>query len=394
MTIYNTAHSSSDASPLRQLVDRLIYQAIDDHASDLHFEPFENTLRVRCRIDGTLQKITSTPIQLAQPVASRIKVLAGLDIANTRTPQDGRIRFTHHANRVDLRISTLPTKYGESIVLRVLDQKRLISSVQELGMPLDMALQFSKDLRKTSGLLIATGPTGSGKTTTLYAALQQIMNLGRKILTVEDPVEYDLPGLIQLPTDASSKLTFPSAIRSILRHDPDVIMVGEIRDPETAKAAIEAALTGHLVLTTLHTQDAIGAITRLIDLGVEPYLVAATLSAVIAQRLVRRICPDCKQETVISKTEHHDFFNDFGPLPTLVEGKGCITCRQTGYIGRLGIFEYLHPSSSMREAIRNQASDDILREIANDNYFQNLTCGAYQHLRNQTTTYSELIKAL
>jgi type IV pilus assembly protein PilB len=339
--------------PVIRFVNLVLAHAIRDRASDLHFEPFERDFKVRCRVDGALVDMAPPPRALALPITSRLKVLANLDIAERRVPQDGRIKLTIAGRAVDLRVSTLPTQFGESVVLRVLDQSAVRLELSQLGMPAEIETAVRETIGRPHGIFLVTGPTGSGKTTTLYSGLRVLNTADLKILTVEDPVEYEIDGLMQVPVNPAAGLTFARALRAFLRQDPDVVMVGEIRDLETAQIAIQASLTGHLVLSTLHTNDAPGAITRLADLGVEPFLLATTVEAVLAQRLVRRVCPECKTA--------------FAPTPALLQqlgttearvagrsfhhGRGCEACHQTGYSGRLGIFELLRMNDELRELV-------------------------------------------
>jgi len=344
-------------APIIHFVNLVLAQAVRAKASDIHFEPFEHEFRIRYRVDGALYDMTPPSRQLALPIASRLKVMANLNIAERRVAQDGRIKFAmpergESSRTVDLRVSTLPTQFGESIVLRVLDQSAVQLDLSQLGLPEEVYGALREIIRRPNGILIVTGPTGSGKTTTLYAGLRAINMPGAKLLSIEDPVEYEIDGIMQVPVNAPIGLTFASALRAFLRQDPDVIMVGEIRDLETAQVAIQASLTGHLVFSTLHTNDAAGAITRLVDMGVEPFLIGSTVSAVIAQRLLRRICPHCK--TAYQPSEA--LLASEGIDPAMLAGRpfyrgaGCVHCHGMGYLGRLGIFEWL----PMPEAIRGQ----------------------------------------
>lgn len=380
--------------PVVRYVNDVLEQAVRQRASDIHFEPFERTCRVRCRIDGALREWPPPPPALAGPVASRLKVLANLDIAERRVPQDGRIQLALGGRSVDLRVSTLPTQFGESIVLRVLDSERATSiGLDTLHLPPAALDDLRAAIRRPNGIVIVTGPTGSGKTTTLYACLREINETGAKLLTIEDPVEYELEGVMQVAVNPVAGLDFATALRAFLRQDPDVVMVGEIRDLETAHVAIQAALTGHLVLTTLHTNDAVGAVTRLIDLGVEPYLVAASLELVLAQRLVRRICPDCRQERP-ADPETLARLADSGPLPAglrLHGGAGCPSCHGTGYRGRLGLFELLRIDDTMRESIARGAGMDALRERARARGLQTLRANGLAALADRATTADEVL---
>jgi len=356
-------------APIIHFVNLVLAQAIRDKASDIHFEPFEHEFRIRYRIDGALYDMTPPPRQLVLPIASRLKVMANLNIAERRVAQDGRIQFTptgQSGRTVDLRVSTLPTQFGESIVLRVLDQSAVQPDLSQLGMPPAVYVALEKVIRRPNGILIVTGPTGSGKTTTLYGALRAINTPESKLLSIEDPVEYEIDGIMQVPVNAPIGLTFASALRSFLRQDPDVIMVGEIRDLETAQVAIQASLTGHLVLSTLHTNDAAGAVTRLIDMGVEPFLISSTVSAVLAQRLLRRVCPHCKTAYQPSEV----LLASEGIDPERVSGRpfyrgaGCAHCHNTGYLGRMGIFEWLPMSEAIREQVLMREPSLALRSTA------------------------------
>ncbi|KXU36025.1 pilus assembly protein PilB [Cephaloticoccus capnophilus] len=356
-------------APIIHFVNLVLTQAIRDKASDIHFEPFEHEFRIRYRIDGALYEMTPPPRQLALPIASRLKVMANLNIAERRVAQDGRIQFTlagQGARTVDLRVSTLPTQFGESIVLRVLDRAAVQLDLSQLGLPIRIHDALSEIIRRPNGILIVTGPTGSGKTTTLYAALRTINTTEAKLLSVEDPVEYEIDGIMQVPVNAPIGLTFASALRAFLRQDPDVIMVGEIRDLATAQVAIQAALTGHLVFSTLHTNDAAGAITRLVDMGVEPFLISSTVSAVLAQRLLRRICPHCKT----SYQPSTELLASEGIDPRAVagrpfyRGRGCSHCHNTGYLGRLGIFEWLPMSEEICEQVLMREPTLVLHKTA------------------------------
>jgi len=326
-------------APVVRLVNLLVENAISAEASDIHIEPFEDTLRIRYRVDGILYEQEAPPRRLQAAVTSRIKIMAEMNIAERRLPQDGRIRVTLHGQRVDIRVSTIPTVHGESIVMRLLQRSSVFHPLEKLGFPTGTLKRFESLIKRPHGIVLVTGPTGSGKTTTLYAALDKINAPGVKIITVEDPVEYQLKGVNQIPVKPKIGLTFANGLRHIVRQDPDVILVGEIRDLETAEIAIQASLTGHLVFSTLHTNDAPGAITRLQDMGVEGYLVASVLEAVLAQRLVRRICPACRVPDTPSKADLDALGIEAGPDITLFRGKGCEECRGTGYRGRSGIYE-------------------------------------------------------
>ena len=349
-------------APVVRLVNLLIENAIASESSDIHIEPFEDTLRIRYRIDGLLYDQEAPPRRLRDAVTSRIKIMAELNIAERRLPQDGRIRVTLHGRRVDIRVSTIPTVHGESIVMRLLDRSSVFRPLEQLGFAPDMQARFEKIITRPHGIFLVTGPTGSGKTTTLYAALDKINSSDRKILTVEDPVEYQLKGVNQIPVRSKIGLTFASGLRHIVRQDPDVILVGEIRDLETAEVAIQASLTGHLVFSTLHTNDAPAAITRLQDMGVEPYLVSSVLEAVMAQRLVRRICQGCRKPEVPSAADIQALGVNLKPGTVLYRGGGCEDCRGTGYRGRVGIYELFEITEEARSlTLRRSSSRDLRR---------------------------------
>ncbi len=347
----------SESNPVKKLLNLVLIQAIRDKASDVHFEPFENEYKMRYRIDGVLYEMIPPPKYIAAALSSRIKVMANLDIAERRLPQDGRISLTVQGNPVDLRVSVLPTMFGESVVLRVLDRSQVSFDLAKLGLRADDHATVRRLIRKPNGIVIVTGPTGCGKTTTLYAALNELNDVQTKIITTEDPVEYDIDGLIQVQMKPDIGLTFARCLRSILRQDPDMILVGEIRDLETAEIAAQASLTGHVVFTTLHTNDAPSSIARLLDLGVEPFLVTATLEGIVAQRLVRRICENCKTQYTPSETQLMELQLTPEDVKgkTLYYGRGCDRCNGTGYKGRIGIFEIMTFNDEMRELIMNQA---------------------------------------
>jgi type IV pilus assembly protein PilB len=358
--------AEAHATPIIRFVDLILYQAIQDRASDIHFEPFEDEFKIRYRVDGALYEMSPPPRHLALPVISRVKVMANMNIAERRLPQDGRIQKQIAGRSVDLRVSTLPTQFGESLVLRVLDRSIVNLDLEALGMP-DYIYKFLLEMiERPNGIFIATGPTGSGKTTTLYSCLRKINTIDSKLITAEEPVEYDLEGIVQVPVNEGIGLTFARALRSFLRQDPDRIMVGETRDLETAQIAIQASLTGHLVFTTLHTNDAPGAITRMIDMGVEPFLISSTLEAVLGQRLLRSICRQCR-----TTYEPSDAFlaelgvsrADIGDKK-FYYGKGCDACNNTGYKGRKGIYELLKITDPLRELINERAPTVTLKQKA------------------------------
>jgi type IV pilus assembly protein PilB len=358
--------AEANATPIIRFVDLILYQAIQDRASDIHFEPFENEFKIRYRVDGALYEMSPPPRHLALPVISRLKVMANMNIAERRLPQDGRIQKHIAGRNVDLRVSTLPTQFGESLVLRVLDRSIVNLDLEALGMP-DYIYNFLLEMiERPNGIFIATGPTGSGKTTTLYSCLRKVNTIDSKLLTAEEPVEYDLEGIVQVPVNEAIGLTFARVLRSFLRQDPDRIMVGETRDLETAQIAIQASLTGHLVFTTLHTNDAPGAITRLIDMGVEPFLISSTLEAVLGQRLLRSICRQCRttyqpSETLLAELGISQ--QDIGDKQFFY-GKGCDACNNTGYKGRKGIYELLRLTDPIRELINERAPTVTLKQKA------------------------------
>ena len=358
--------AEANTTPIIRFVDLVLYHAIQDRASDIHFEPFENEFKIRYRVDGALYEMSPPPRHLALPVISRVKVMANMNIAERRLPQDGRIQKNIAGRNVDLRVSTLPTQYGESLVLRVLDRSIVNLDLEALGMP-DYIYNFLLEMiERPNGIFIATGPTGSGKTTTLYSCLRRINTIDSKLITVEEPVEYDLEGIVQVPVNEGIGLTFARALRSFLRQDPDRIMVGETRDLETAQIAIQASLTGHLVFTTLHTNDAPGTITRLIDMGVEPFLISSTLEAVLGQRLLRSICRQCRTTYEPSDTflaELRISRSDIGDKQFFY-GKGCDACNNTGYKGRKGIYELLKITDPVRELINERAPTVTIRQKA------------------------------
>lgn len=385
---------AAGAAPVIRFVNLVLYEAVNGRASDIHFEPFEKEFKIRYRVDGALYEMAPPPKRLALPLISRIKVMANLNIAERRLPQDGRIQISVASKPIDLRVSTLPTQFGESVVLRVLDRSIVSLDIENLGMPDDVYQQFTRDIDKPNGIVIVTGPTGSGKTTTLYSALRRLNTVDVKILTSEQPVEYDIEGIVQVPIDEKSGNTFANILRSFLRQDPDVIMVGEIRDVETARIAIQASLTGHLVFSTLHTNDAAGAITRLIDMEVEPYLISSTLEAVLAQRLVRMICDHCKtgfkpDDDVLRKlglTQPEIGERDF------YYGAGCPYCNETGYHGRRGIYEYLSVSESIRMLIDEKKPTLIIREKAVERGMRTLRLDGIRLVLDGYTTWEEIVK--
>ena len=386
--------SMSEQTPIIKFVNLVIGQAIRDKASDIHFEPFEHEFKIRYRIDGALYEMAPPPKQLALPIISRVKVLASLNIAERRVPQDGRIKINIGGRAVDLRVSTLPTQFGESVVLRVLDQSAVRLDIAQLGMPEDVYNGIHDIVRRPNGIFIVTGPTGSGKTTTLYSALRLVNTVDLKILTAEDPVEYEIEGIMQVPVAPLVGLTFAAALRSFLRQDPDVIMLGEIRDLETAQISIQASLTGHLVLSTLHTNDSAGAVTRLVDMGVEAFLIASSLEAVLAQRLVRRVCTQCKASYVPSDevlAQVRISRDSTGGQP-FHYGRGCPTCSQSGYKGRMGIYEWLRMSEQLRDLVTRKAPTLVIRDKAIEQGMRTLRDDGLRAILDGKTSVEEVIK--
>jgi len=381
-------------TPVVKLVSLLIAEAFKKRASDIHIEPLENKFRIRYRIDGVLHEVPGPPKRLQASVISRVKIMAGMDIAEKRLPQDGRIRIEIGGKELDLRVSTLPAIYGESVVLRILDKSSFLFGLKELGFMAEDEKKFECLIKAPNGIFLVTGPTGSGKTTTLYASLSHINGPDRKLITVEDPVEYQISGINQVQVKPQINLTFATGLRSILRQAPDVIMVGEIRDFETAQVAIQAALTGHLVFSTLHTNDAPGAVTRLIDMGIKPYLVASSVQAVLAQRLVRVICPSCKTEYKPSKEEIMAVNLKPEQLKNakFYRGKGCDECANTGYKGRIGIFELLVMSDEVREVVFEKVSSNIIKEKAKALGMVTLREDGVRKVLKGMTTISEVMR--
>jgi type IV pilus assembly protein PilB len=382
------------AAPIIKYVDLVLQQAIADRASDIHFEPFEHEFKIRYRVDGALYEMAPPPRHLASPVISRVKVMSNLNIAERRLPQDGRIQKQIAGKQVDLRVSTLPTQFGESVVLRVLDRSAVSLDLETLGMPKRIYDYLLRVIELPNGIFIVTGPTGSGKTTTLYACLNKINTIDAKVLTAEDPVEYDIDGIIQVPVSEGIGLTFARVLRAFFRQDPDRIMVGETRDVETAQIAIQASLTGHLVLTTLHTNDAPGAVTRLIDMGVEPFLISASLEGVLGQRLIRRVCKQCR--TPYEPTEA--VLSQLGLSPheigdkSFYYGQGCQVCNSTGYKGRKGIYELLDMSEPIRELINQRAPGVVMKQKAIELGMTTLREDGLRSIFDGDTTIEEVLK--
>ena len=355
---------TDDDAPVIRLINGLIAQAVRGRGSDIHVEPFEQSLSVRLRIDGVLQEVLNLPARLAPMLVSRIKVMARLDIAEKRVPQDGRISLTLGGRALDVRVSTLPSRHGERVVLRLLDRDQAHFSISDLGMDDKTRARFEDAIKEPNGVILVTGPTGSGKTTTLYAGLSMLNETTRNILTVEDPVEYALEGVGQTQVNSKVGMTFAAGLRAILRQDPDIVMVGEIRDVETAEIAVQASLTGHLVMSTVHTNSAVSAVTRLRDMGVEPFLLASTLKGVLAQRLVRRICHDCREPYAASDSEKDRLGIPRDRQLTLYHAKGCAKCSNTGFLGRIGIYELMRVDARLRELIHDDATEAKMEAIA------------------------------
>jgi type IV pilus assembly protein PilB len=384
----------ANSQPVRKLINMVLLMAIRDHSSDIHFEPFEDEYKMRYRCDGVLYEMVPPPRHLAAAISSRIKVMANLDIAERRLPQDGRIELNVGGNPVDMRVSVLPTLFGESVVIRVLDRTNVGLSLDRIGMEQQLLAQFRAVIKKPNGIVLVTGPTGAGKTTTLYSALSELNDLETKIITTEDPVEYEIDGIIQCPINHEIDLTFASALRAILRQDPDTILVGEVRDLETAQIAIQASLTGHLVFSTLHTNDAPSSITRLRDMGVEPFLITATVEAIQAQRLVRRICQFCR--TGYEPTREQVM--ELGVAPDAVKGKqfyygeGCDKCNNLGFKGRTGLYELLVMNDDLRDMVSRGASTDALRQYCRKAGTQSLRDAGLRALFAGTSTLDEVVR--
>jgi type IV pilus assembly protein PilB len=386
--------AEANATPIIRFVDLILYQAIQDRASDIHFEPFQGEFKIRYRVDGALYEMVPPPRHLALPVISRVKVMANMNIAERRLPQDGRIKKNIAGRSIDLRVSTLPTQFGESVVLRVLDRATVNLDLESLGMPDYIRDYILEIIYRPNGIFIVTGPTGSGKTTTLYSCLRKINTLDSKLLTAEEPVEYDLEGIMQVPVNEAIGLSFARVLRTFLRQDPDRIMIGETRDLETGQIAIQASLTGHLVFTTLHTNDAPGAITRLIDMGIEPFLISSTLEAVLGQRLIRKICPQCRstyEPKAIVLEQLNLSSHDVGDRH-FYYGKGCESCNDTGYKGRKGIYELLRITDPIRELINESAPTVVLKEKAVELGMVTLRQDGIRSIFDGDTTVEEVLK--
>jgi type IV pilus assembly protein PilB len=384
----------ASAAPVRKLLNMVLLLAIKDQASDIHFEPFEDEFKIRVRADGVLYEMVPPPRHLANAITTRIKVMAELDIAERRLPQDGRIELNVGGNSVDLRVSVLPTMFGESVVMRILDRTVVQLDLNKIGMDATILRRFRQIIRNPNGIVLVTGPTGSGKTTTLYSALNELNEISTKVITTEDPIEYEIDGLIQIPVNPDIEVTFANVLRAILRHDPDIILVGEIRDYETAEISIQSALTGHLVFSTLHTNDAPTAITRLRDMGVQPFLITATLEAILAQRLVRKICTECRTEfepsdellmelqLPIDQAREYSFYY----------GKGCARCNNSGYKGRTGIYELLEITDDVRDMITSDSSVDDIRNFARTQGMTTLREAGLKLIFDGVTTIDEVVR--
>jgi type IV pilus assembly protein PilB len=386
--------NAANEAPIVRFVEVILYQAIKDQASDIHFEPFETSFRIRYRVDGTLYEMPTPPKSLAIPVISRVKIMSGLNIAERRIPQDGRIQLKIGGKPIDLRVSTLPTSYGESVVLRVLDRSVVNLDLDALGLDNDITNKIREIAHLPNGILLVTGPTGSGKTTTLYSALQEVNEIGEKLLTAEDPVEYDIEGIIQLPINDAYGMTFHKALRAFLRQDPDRIMIGEIRDLETAQIAVESALTGHFVFSTLHTNDASGTITRMVDMGVEPFLLCSSIAGIVSQRLIRRVCKNCRvpydpKDEELEKLELAR--EDIGDRK-FYYGKGCGNCNESGYRGRKSICELLTMSPELMELILKNAPTMSIRAKAREQGMVTIREDGVQSIINGETTVDEVLR--
>lgn len=388
------AEALADSVPVRRLLNMVLLLAIKDHASDIHFEPFEDEFRIRIKAEGVLYEMVPPPRHLAFAITTRIKVMANLDIAERRLPQDGRIELMVGGHPVDLRVSVLPTMFGESVVMRILDRSVVSLSLNNVGMDEHTLTTFRKIIDRPNGIVLVTGPTGSGKTTTLYSALSELNHMEDKLITTEDPVEYDIDGIVQIPIDHDIGVTFASCLRAILRQDPDIILVGEIRDIETAEIAVQASLTGHLVFSTLHTNDAPSTITRMKDMGIPTFLITACVEAILAQRLVRRICANCREETSVTK----EILIDLKVDPESVKdkkfyrGRGCDKCNNTGYKGRIGLFELMIMNDTLRDMIMTNVTTDELRDKAAEFGMIPLRVYGLGHVFNGLTTVEEVLR--
>ena len=389
-----SAEAMADSAPVRKLLNLVLLMAIKENASDIHLEPFESEFKIRMKADGVLQEMVPPPKHLSFAITTRIKVMANLDIAERRMPQDGRIELSVSGHPVDLRVSVLPTLFGESVVMRVLDRGVVSLDLDKLGMDDDILRPFREIIKRPNGIILVTGPTGSGKTTTLYSALSELNEPDDKIITTEDPIEYDIEGIVQVPIDSDIGVTFAAALRAILRQDPDRILVGEIRDVETAEIAIQAALTGHMVFSTLHTNDSPATVTRLRDMGVQPFLITATVEAILAQRLVRRICKGCKEEFIPDADTLADLelTSDQVVGKTFFRGRGCDKCSNSGYKGRLGLYELLVMTDEIRDLVVRNASTEEIRDTARKAGMVTLRDSGMVNMFEGHTTADEVIR--
>lgn len=381
-----------NSAPIVRFINSIIENAVRNNASDIHIEPEETEVRIRIRVDGILQENMKIGLETLNPVISRIKIMSNLNIAEKRLPQDGRIGFSLEGRSIDLRVSTLPTIYGEKVVMRILDRTSFVLSKEKLGLTEDDNIKFERMITKPYGIILVTGPTGSGKTSTLYAMMSELNDTRKNIITLEDPVEYNLKGINQVQLNTKAGLTFANGLRSILRQDPDIVMVGEIRDGETAEIAVRSALTGHLVLSTLHTNDAPGAITRIIDMGIEPFLISSSIIGVIAQRLVRKICPLCKKAYSPDGREARLLDIHEGEVPVVYKGTGCQICNGTGYKGRTAIFEIMETDKILRTMIDKGATTDEIRDMAVENGMITLRESCKKLVLKGVTTVEELAR--
>ncbi|MFA5839426.1 MAG: GspE/PulE family protein [Candidatus Margulisiibacteriota bacterium] len=375
-------------APIMKLVDVLLSQAIRERASDIHIEPEVADVRVRYRVDGLLHEESKLPLHMLPPIVARIKVLSGMNIAESRIPQDGRFEVEEEGRKIDLRISSLPSAYGEKIVMRILDKSAALVKMDQVGFTPENLAKFEKVIHKPHGIVLVTGPTGSGKSTTLYSVLAEINSKEVNVVTVEDPIEYEMSGITQTQVNVKAGLTFASALRSILRQDPDIILIGEIRDLETATIAIQSALTGHLVFSTLHTNDAAGALTRLTDMGVEPFLISSSVEAVVAQRLVRTVCKKCQEKIAVPDS----LKQKYPDLKFTYHGKGCKSCKNTGFRGRMGIFELLLPDEAIRKMINDKISSDQIRKYAVEHGMRTLYDDGMEKVKAGLTTLDEVLR--
>ncbi len=391
---HRTDEERANDAPVVKLVDMVIKQAVKDKASDIHFEPFEKNFRIRYRVDGALYEMPEPPKSFAVPVISRVKIISGLNISERRKPQDGRIQLKVNGKPIDLRVSCLPTSYGESVVLRVLDRSVVNLELDSLGISTDVLEKLREMIHLPNGILLVTGPTGSGKTTTLYSALREVNKTEDKLLTAEDPVEYEIEGIVQVPINEAVGMTFDRALRAFLRQDPDRILVGEIRDFTTAQIAIEASLTGHFVFSTLHTNDAASTVTRLVDMGVEPFLICSSLAGILAQRLIRRVCRNCKAQYVPTDKDLERLGIDRSVIgdAKFVYGKGCPNCNFTGYKGRKALTELLVVNNEIREMIANGAPANLLREKARELGMRTLREDGLNAIVNGETSVDEVVR--